>query len=215
MLGRPHHVTPLLATIDATVPGCRVVFLTTPGDTEVATAIDATGRGRIDVKRKPVGDYARKINLGYRATTEPLLFTGASDLAFQPDWFGAATAKLAPGIGVIGTNDDGNPAVLAGEHATHFLVTRAYADEHGTVDGPGAIYAEVYPHEFVDNELIGTARHRHAYAMALDSHVTHLHPHWRPDIPTDDCYDAQPGRMQVGRAVYGRRSHRWGERGHR
>jgi hypothetical protein len=210
MLGRPHHVTPLLASIDATVPGARVVFLTTPGDDDVAAAVDETGRERVEVRRRAVGDYARKINTGYRVTTEPLLFTGASDLAFRPGWFEAATAKLGPGIGVIGTNDDGNPLVTSGEHATHFLVTRAYADEYGTIDGPGNVMAEVYPHEFVDNEMVGTARHRGAFAMALDSHVTHLHPHWHPDIPSDASYEEQPGRMAVGRNVYGVRRRRWG-----
>lgn len=212
MLGRPHHVAPLLATIDATVPGARVVFLTTPGDTDVEAAVDATGRERIEVKRKPVGDYAVKINTGYRATSEPLLFTGASDIAFREGWFEAATAKLTPGVGVVGTNDDGNPLVTRGEHATHFLVTREYADTHGTVDGSGRVMAEVYPHEFVDNEMVSTARHRGAWAMALDSHVTHLHPHWYRDIPSDEVYDEHPGRMSVGRHIYLTRCHRWGQR---
>jgi hypothetical protein len=213
MLGRPHHVDPLLATIRDSTPGCRVLFVTTPGDVEVEAAIDATDRERIEVKRRPIGDYARKVNAGYRHTTEPLLFTGASDLAFRSGWFEAATAELTPEIGVVGTNDDGNPLVTSGKHATHFLVTREYADACGTVDGgPGAIFAEVYPHEFVDNEMIGTAKYRGAYAMALDSHVTHLHPHWFPSIPSDEGYDAQPGRMSVGRAIYGRRCRQWGGR---
>jgi hypothetical protein len=213
MLGRAWHVVPLLATIDETAPGARVVFMTTPGDDEVVAAVDSAGRERIEVEYQPVGDYARKINIGYRATTEPLILTGASDLAFRPGWFEAACAQLAPEIGVVGTNDDGNPLVIRGEHATHFLVTRAYADTHGTVDSPGAVFTEVYPHEFCDNELIGTARYRGAYAAALDSHVTHLHPHWFPDtVLSDASYDAQPERMRVGRAIYHQRYQRWGRR---
>lgn len=209
MLGRPHHIAPLLESLDTTTPGARVLFCVSPDDREVHAAIDAVGKERITVKRLPRGDYARKINTGYRASTEPLLFTGASDLRFHPGWFEAATAQLEPDIGVVGTNDLGNPFVMRGEHATHFLVTRAYADHQGTVDGPGAVMTEVYPHEFVDNELIGTAKHRGAYAMALDSHVEHRHPHWCPDVPTDAIYDAQPQRMTVGRKIFNRRVRLW------
>jgi hypothetical protein len=208
MLGRPHTVGPLLASLAATVPGVRVVFLTSPGDVEVCEAVDAAGRERIEVPRLPVGDYARKTNVGYRETTEPLIFTGACDLRFHHGWYQAACSRLTPGIGVVGTNDLGNPLVISGRHATHFLVTRAYADGHGTIDGPGAVMAEVYPHEFVDNELIGTARYRGAYAMALDSLVEHLHPHWGK-APTDAVYDAQPQRMRAGRPIYDARRPRW------
>lgn len=209
MLGRPHTVAPLAESIHATTPGARVLFCVSPGDDRVDAAVDAVDGERIMVPFQPVGDYARKINAGYRATTEPLIFTGACDIRFHPGWFEAATARIRPGIGVIGTNDLGNPRVTAGQHATHFLVTRDYADKHGTVDGPGAIFHEGYPHEFVDNELVGTARHRGAWAMALNSHVEHRHPHWCPDVPTDAIYDAQPQRMRHGRVIFNQRRHLW------
>jgi hypothetical protein len=210
MLGRPHHVEPLLASIGETVPGCRVLFLLTPGDDEVAAAVAAAGREQVTVEWRRRGDYARKINTGYRHTTEPLLFTGASDLRFHPGWFEAAVAHLTDRIGVVGTNDLGNPLVTAGQHATHFLVTRRYIDVHsGVIDQPGAVFCELYPHEYVDNELLATARYRGAYAMALDSHVEHRHPHWCPDVPTDEIYDAQPQRMITGRRIFERRRRMW------
>jgi glycosyltransferase involved in cell wall biosynthesis len=210
MLGRPHHVGPLLESLDATVPDARVLFLVTPGDDEVIAAIDAAGRERLAVKRNPIGDYARKINIGYRSASEQLIFTGASDLRFHDGWFEAAVAHLAPGIGVVGTNDRGNPLVIAGQHATHFLVTRRYADEQGVIDWPRAIFCELYHHEFVDNELIGTAKYRGAYAMALDSLVEHRHPHWCPDVPSDPLYERQAYRMNQGRKIFTRRQHLWG-----
>jgi hypothetical protein len=160
------------------------------------------------VAREPVGDYARKINAGCRATTEELLFLGADDLHFHPGWLEAAAAKLAPGIGVVGTNDLGSPRVVAGEHATHSLVTRAYADQHGAIDRPGEILHEGYPHEYVDDELVGTAKHRCAWAMALDSHVEHLHPD-HDKAPWDELYLAQPGRMDAGAPLYQARRRLW------
>lgn len=208
MLGRPHTVAPLVESIKTTTPGARVLFCVSPGDDRVHAAVDAVGCERITVSFQPVGDYARKINAGYQATTEPLIFTGACDIRFHPGWLQAATAKLRQGIGVVGTNDLGNPRVTAGQHATHFLVTRAYADHCGVIDHPGAIFHEGYPHEYVDNECVATARKRGAWAMALDSHVEHLHPSWGK-APTDAVYRCAPQRMQAGRRIYQQRSPLW------
>jgi hypothetical protein len=148
MLGRPHTVAPLVESIREATPGARALFLVSPGDDHVHAAVDEVDCERLTVPFEPVGDYARKINTGYRATTEPLIFTGACDILFHRGWFEAAMAKLRFGVGVVGTNDLGNPRVMAGQHATHFLVTRAYANQHGTIDQPGAIFHEGYPHEY-------------------------------------------------------------------
>lgn len=209
MLGRPHRVGPLLESIRSSVPAARVVWALSTGDTEVVKAVAAVRGETVLVPYRPVGDYGRKINAVYRGTSEPLIFTGACDLLFRDGWYQAACAALAPGIGVVGTNDLGSPRVKAGEHGTHFLVTRQYADEHGTVDGPGAVMAEVYPHEYVDDELVETAKHRGAWAAATDSHVEHLHPNWRRDVPMDGLYLAQRTRMARGRPIYQARRRLW------
>ena len=210
MLGRPHTVAPLAESIRATVPAAHIVWVLSPGDSsDVATAVAAAGGDVQQVDYRPIGDYARKINTGYRATSRPLIFTGACDLYFHPGWYEAATAVLEPGVGVVGTNDGGSPRVQAGEHSTHSLITRAYADEYGTVDGPGAIYAEVYPHEYIDDELVETAKWRGAWAMAIDARVEHLHPNWNPAVPMDGTYLAQRSRMARGRPIYQRRRHLW------
>lgn len=208
MLGRAHRVAPLVESIRTATPAARIVFCTTPGDNQVVNAIDALGLERLTVTRYPVGDFARKVNAGYRHTTEPYLFTGADDLRFHTGWYAAAKAKLGPGVGVVGTNDLGSPRVMAGEHATHFLVTRAYADQHGTIDGPGAVLAECYPHEYVDDEMVHTARFRGAWAFAGDAHVEHLHPDWGK-APTDSLYQQQRHRMRQGARLYRLRSRRW------
>lgn len=207
MLGRAHRVTPLLQSIRET-SDARVVFVCSPDDTKVHDAIDAEGSERIEVDGPNPGDYARKINAGYRHTTEPLLFLGADDLLFHPGWLEASTAQLVDGIGVVGTNDLGSPRVCRGEHATHSLVTRTYADQFGTIDEPGTVLHEGYPHEFVDDELVGTAKHRGAWAFAKDSHVEHLHPSWGK-APMDELYAQQKARMTIGRQIYARRRHLW------
>lgn len=217
VLGRPHHIPPLLESLDATVPGARVVFLVTPGD-EAVPACEASGHEVVPVRRKPVGDFAVKINVGYRYTTEPLLFVGATDLEFRPGWFEAAVAALTPGVGLVGTNDLCNPRVMAGEHATHFLVTREYADRYGVIDKPGAVLFEGYVHEYVDTEAVATAKHRGAWAHAAGSEVRHRHSMCGEGFPediNDPLYLAQSARMRESWPLFRRRRSLWGDRGPR
>ena len=153
------------------------------------------------------GNYAEKINRGVDLTSEPLLFLGADDLDFRSGWLEAALARLADGIGVVGTNDLCNPRVIAGEHSTHSLVTREYA-ALGTIDEPGKLLHEGYPHEFVDDEFVETAKFRGAYAHAGDAIVEHLHP-MAGKAPTDALYSAQRRRMCKGRPIYAKRRSLW------
>jgi hypothetical protein len=83
MLGRPHRVAPLLQSIDETVPNARVLFMVSEGDNEVIRAIIANRKQFIRVQYQTTGDYARKINLGIRATIQPFIFSGADDLKFH------------------------------------------------------------------------------------------------------------------------------------
>jgi len=209
MLGRPHRVKPLLESIDQATPRASVLFMLSSNDTTVKREVRATGRPFREMSYRSVGDYATKINNGIACTTEPLIFTAADDLKFYPGWFEEALKMLTPGIGVVGTNDLGNPRVTSGDHATHFLVTREYT-KRGTIDRPnsGMLFHPEYPHEFVDDELVGTAKKRGAWAMAIDSHVEHLHPHWGK-APTDTLYEQQRYRMRLGQSIYRRRVRLW------
>lgn len=200
----------MLASIDATTEGARVLFCLTKGDDEVEAEVVRAGRERAMFPPRPIGDWAHKVNTGARLTEQPLIFTGADDLEFRVGWFEAATAKLEPGIGVVGTNDMGNPRVMAGDHATHFLVTREYMKKYGTVDEPGKILHEGYWHELCDDELVATAKHRSAWVMALTAEVKHRHPNWDPLVPTDPLYDRQRERMRFGRRLFAQRRRLWG-----
>lgn len=206
VLGRPHRVVPLLESIAAATPAPhRVLFICSPGDTDEHAAIDAVGAERITIPRQVApGDYARKINAGYRHTKEPLLFLAADDLHFHPGWLEAATRHLAGTVEVVGTNDLGNPDCIAGTHSTHTLVTRRYVDELGTVDSPGKVLHEAYPHEYVDVEFVETAKIRGAWSHAGDSIVEHLHPHWGKG-DTDVLYAAHDDRMAAGRKIWRQR----------
>lgn len=217
VLGRPDNAAKVHASIEAATPEPhRVLFVANAGDTAEIRACEATGADVMvmDYRHRPLdwhrqpGDWAKKINRAHRESTEPLLFLAADDVAFHPGWLTAACAELRPGIGLVGTNDLGSPRVIEGTHATHLLVTRAYADL-GTIDDPTRFLHESYPHEHTDDELVETAKYRGAWAFAFDSHVEHLHPSWGK-APMDEIYRLQRQRMKVSRSIYNRRKHLWG-----
>lgn len=216
VLGRPDAVAPVLESIQKTSDPERVraVFIASPADRDERAAIRAAGADLLVLDREPgIGDYAAKINLGYRETDEELLFTGADDLRFRANWLEFAVAKLRgrPRVGVVGTNDLGSRRVMRGDHSTHSLVTRRYADERGTVDGPGAVLAECYRHNFVDDELVQTAKSRGAFLFARAAIVEHLHPHWGKG-KLDATYRLGTSTFDADRQVFRARQERWGGR---
>jgi hypothetical protein len=127
----------------------------------------------------PAHTFAERMNDGYRRTDEPFVFVVGDDVRFRKGWLDQAQAVAARGFDVIGTNDLGNPRVIAGEHATHLLIRRSYIDETGASwDGPKVLAHEGYGHWYVDDEIVTAAKQRGVWAMAIDSHVEHLHPMW-------------------------------------
>lgn len=204
MLGRVHRVVPLLDSIHATC-SARVVFALSPNDAPVRRAVDRASAEHVIVPRHRTGDYARKIQAGIDHTTEPYIFTGADDLRFHPGWFEAARAHLSGTVGVVGTNDLANQR--GGQHSTHFLVARWYV-ALGTIDQPGQLMYDGYVHEFVDDELVGTAKRRRSWAFAADSIVEHLHP-MVGKAPNDPLYARQRMRMRASRPLYLKRRKLW------
>ena len=207
VLNRPQNIAALVESIDATTPDAEILFLTSPGYPDELKEIKRTQCPWIEVAPHTTGDYARKINVGVSSTSSDLIFLAADDVRFHRGWLDAAIRRLAPGVGVVGTNDLGNSRVIRGHHSTHSLVTREYT-RRGTVDDSTRLLHEGYVHEFVDDELVETAKFRNAYAHAADSIVEHLHPAWGKAEP-DDIYDAQHDRMKQSRSLYQRRRRLW------
>jgi hypothetical protein len=66
---------------------------------------------------------------------------------------------------------------MAGDHATHWMISRDYIDTVGASwDGPGVVAHEGYRHWFTDDEIVVAAKQRGVFQMALGSVVEHLHP---------------------------------------
>jgi hypothetical protein len=218
VLRRPHRVVPLLQSIrSATSEPYRVVFIGNAGDDGELDTVRAAGADLLvqpyahdpaDWRTRP-GEWARKLNRAYRESDEPLIFCGADDLHFHPGWADAVRrCAERPGVGVIGTNDLTNPGVMAGEFSTHPVVVRSYADEFGTIDEPGVMLHEGYPHEWVDRELAETAKARGAWAFAAGAHVEHLHA-TVGKAPMDPLYSQQRRRMVAGKLLFDQRRLLW------
>src|SRR5438477_8035115 len=208
-LRRPQNVQPLVQSIRATTKvDYEIVFVLSPGDEAERKAVEESNSTFyvMDANYEGKGDYARKINFGYSMSDAEWYFTGADDLRFHPWWFENA---MRIGTCVIGTNDLGNPRVKAGMHSTHSLVNKQYIVEQGTIDEPNKILHEGYPHEYVDDEFVETAKRRGCWGLALASHVEHLHPFWGK-AQTDDLYEASgQWRLRASRLLYARRRHLW------
>jgi glycosyltransferase involved in cell wall biosynthesis len=213
VLRRPQNVSPVLKSIAATSPPGRfqVLFICDRGDEkEIETIVRASERRPwVRWTQLPPGaTYAMKINHGVRTAHSPLYFFGADDLRFTSHWLEHAEERMErAAAGAVGTNDMCNPRVMAGEHATHFLVADWYAKQP-LIDGARGPLCEEYPHEYVDDEFIGTAKKRGRYAHAADSIVKHLHP-LNGTAPMDDLYAQISDRMARGLPIYERRRALW------
>lgn len=209
VLGRPWRVEPLIEALAASLEQTTVelLFVASPGDDAEIAELESAG-ARYLVADRPAGpgDWARKVNLGYRATDAPWIFTGADDLCFCPGWADRALeCAMATAAGVVGTNDCANERVIRGDHATHNLVARWYADTYGTVDGPGAVVTEVYAHNYVDDELVQTARTRGKWKFCRASEVPHMHPNFDRSVRIDDTYRLGESRFTADRVMFMRR----------
>lgn len=214
VLARPQNVQPLVNSLTASCDArqVRVVFVATATDADEIQAIQRAGFEPL-LRHEPAGrgDYAAKMNLGYRWTLEPLLLLGADDLRFHEGWADAIIAYAAanPGVGVIGTDDLGNPTVRRGFHSTHPVVRRSYVEDPGGVwQHPGVVYCEDYAHQWVDTELVELAKHRGAWGFCAEARVEHLHPFWKKS-PMDATYEKALANAREDRRLFEMRQKQW------
>lgn len=203
VLGRPQRVKPLLASLAATCPTAIAYFLPDNDDGPEIRAIEAARGVMLATAHR---SYAAKINAGVRLTREPLLFLAADDIEPQPGWLEKAQAHMKDGVQVVGVNDLIERRPERQGHATHFLMTRDYA-EQPCIDGSRGPLHEGYDHSFVDDELIATAVKRGAYAYASDAHVKHDHP--MAGGEDDETYRKGRRMFRQDRKLFARRARLW------
>lgn len=214
VLGRPQNARPLADSFRESGADAHLVFVCSPGDDAEVEACLAVAGVSVSVEfanwPSGPGDYARKIQLGYDLAVAPYVLLGADDLRFHPGWDIALLAvAMEYDVGVVGTNDLGNGAVLAGRHSTHPLVARGYIDRFGGAWGePGQVYHAGYSHNYVDVELVELAKARGCYAHCHQAVVEHVHPLWRKG-EMDDTYRRGSRDVQADRVLFETRQREW------
>lgn len=203
VMRRPQAAEPFMATLRASTGLASVYAVASDDDTDTA---DAWTKAGAVVHRGPQSTFAEKVNAAAQVTSEPWLFLVGDDVRFWPGWLDHAQhVARTQHAEVVGTNDLGNPRVVAGDHATHLLISRQYAATVGAGwDGPGVVCHEGYRHWYVDDEIVIAAKRRGVWAMATGARVEHLHPQWGKGVD-DDVYRLGQSSAEADRALFRRR----------
>ena len=203
---RSDRVLSLTQNVITSGHGIIPYFICERDDKASIEAVVSTPGANLIVNRRS-HNYAGAINTGVTETDEPFVFAGADDVRFHEGWFDHAVALMDGQIEVVGTNDLGNPDVLAGTHATHYLVSRNYATQ-GVVDQLGIMLHEGYDHNYTDTEFIQTAIARGKFQPCLQAEVEHLHVAWGK-ATHDAGYTKSFAQAHVDAQRYAERKHLW------
>jgi glycosyltransferase involved in cell wall biosynthesis len=203
-LNRPHRIAEVVKNLKETAPQAKPYFIIEEHDTATAEAIAATDAVKIVNKR--VASYAGAINTAIKETKEPYLLIGGDDVVFHEGWL-EPLLELAKDFGFVGTNDLHNPDVLNSTHATHYLITRKYA-EQGSIDEPDNFLYEGYIHNYTDTEAVATAAFRNQWTPCLESKIEHLHWVWGLG-QQDATYEKGTRTEHLDRATFQNRAHLW------
>lgn len=152
------------------------------------------------------GKFPVKVNAGFAASSAPWVKVVGDDVRFRPGWLDHAqlVARLYSAK-VVGSNDLANPRVMAGDHATHWMVSREYVESEGASwDGPGVLCHEGYRHWFTDDEIVTVAKQRGVFQASLASIVEHFHP-LVGKAESDDVYERNDRYASQDRDLFRKR----------
>ena len=203
VLDRPANVAPLIASWKASRTPGKLVFLATATDAPEIAALEANNAVYYTTYAIT---WPQKQNWGVNRVVADWYLFGADDITFTPGWWDEVM-KVAQSTGarVIGTNDQANPRVIAGDHSTHTVIARSYIREMGTIDADEAVCA-FYHHNFVDDELLWTAKMREEWAVASKAVVAHHHPIFDQTVPDDATYQRGMANWQADMALFQQRA---------
>lgn len=213
VLNRPQRVREVLDSIAQSEREASLhpLFLVNNDDqAEIHALIEAKAPYMVVGSMRKPGDYSIKINLGITYTDTDWIFAGADDLVFHYGWADEAIrVGEESGKRFVATNDQSNPLVIKGRHATHPLVHRSYIVELGTIDEKRKLYHENYGHMWIDAEATHTAISRDEFIAATRSIVKHMHPIYNRHVQMDDVYRIGMETQVADRELYTQRKHLW------
>ena len=206
--GRADKLPGVLANIESSTKyPHRVIFILELDDIHSIRRVKELGL--VPVINRRSHTYAGSINSAWETLHSDAFFCGADDLDFKPGWLEKAVEAVETNKRVIGTQDLHNQEVIAGQHATHYLVVGSYIEDGlGTIDGSYPVEFE-YHHNWTDREFIGTAKFRGEFKMCGESVVEHLHFTFGLS-QMDATYEKSRRHISEDQALYESRRDKWG-----
>lgn len=212
VLNRPKNVKPLIESYlkNSPIDKTEMLFVTSSFCVEEIDEIKKySGPITIAIAPDDVKSWAKRINWGINysktntrlSNTSSWILCGADDIVFHKDWFDVAKRGSTNFVGILGTNDLGNPACTSGSHSTHPIVSRQYIEEFGTLDEKGKLCYEGYIHNYVDAEMVATARKRKMWKPLLDCIIEHNHPAWKKGT-WDEIYQIGKDTFSVDQKTF-------------
>ena len=206
--GRPKKLQTVADNIkQATKNPYKLYWGVEPDDRESILAAKDTG---CKVIINPYGDtYSNALQAIYEETTEPIFLWGNDDFHFLDSWDEKPLELMVADseIGVLGLHD-GNPKT---SFTSISLIRRKYIEEQsGVIDIPNRVLYP-YNHNYVDNELTETAKHRGAWGACDAPCIEHQHHTftWLGDFPHDDTYKKNDSGFAEDNEMYYSRIHLW------
>jgi len=152
--------------------------------------------------------FSNAIQAIYEQSSEEIFIPANDDFLFLDGWDVEPLKMMEDeNIGVLGVHD-GNPAT---SFSSISFIRRKYIEEQsGVIDIPNRVLYP-YNHNFVDNELTDTAKHRGRWAACPAPCIKHLHPsfNWLGEFPTDTTYEKNDSKFVEDSNIYNSRKHLW------
>jgi len=206
--GRPHKLQAVYDNIKTTTKGeWNLYWCVEENDRESILAAKDTGATVIFNTGKPC--YSDALQSIYEATDEPIFFWGNDDFLFLDGWNVEPMKMMenSPWIGVLGVHD-GNPNT---RYSTISFIRRSYIEEQsGVVDMPNRVLYP-YHHNYVDDELTGTAKARSAWAKCELPCIHHQHHSfkWLGEFEHDATYAKNDAKFNEDSETFHSRIHLW------
>jgi hypothetical protein len=207
-LGRPHKLQAVADNIKANTKGeFQLYWGVESHDRESILAAKDTGYPVIINEGEPT--YSNTVQTIYEQTDEPIFFLGNDDFFFVKDWDVIPLEKFAADddLHVLGVHD-GNPKT---SYTSIFFIRRKYIEEQsGVVDIPNRVLYP-YNHNFVDNEMTETAKHRGVWGNSEAPCILHQHPSftWLGEFPVDETYLNNNKKDAEDNELFHSRRHLW------
>jgi glycosyltransferase involved in cell wall biosynthesis len=213
--GRDRKLFPLLWNIVQTTPtGVFEVYFVVNEDDGASRRIVMGMAGPVHLVLTDEPGYPKAVNVGIRASNEPLIAIVNDDVKFHNGWWDGLRKVLTPKVKVVASNDL-SPHTANGDACTQPIVRREYIVSPGGAYGePGIAMHEGYVHNFSETELWELALYRGVAAFAPECVIEHVHPDWGK-AELDDTYmegSRRPGGWEHDHILYLQREALWQSR---